>query len=439
MSVEPTMAVASYVGEKSYTDFPGKAIENAKLAILDTLGVAFAGSQHKAGRIMADYARVNGAPGPATIVGYGLQTTAEVAALVNGIMAHALDYDDHGHASTQSLPVALALGETLGASGQLVLLSYLVGREVTLQLAKCFDASGWDGSGPAGRGWHSVGIAGSMGATAAAAKMLGLDAQATCTAFGITASIAGGVFANRGTMTKPMHAGNAARNGVLATTLAAQGFTADAAVFSASGGFADVYDLPQGCMATAAENLHRHIHILDHGIGVKRYPSCSPTHRYIEAMRMLKAKFSLAPETVKSMECTPNRSLRCLYPQTDLECKFSAAFSLVATLIDGEVNLANCTEAFLRRQDVQALLGKTIYIEKVPGTEGFVRVRTVTGQAYEQPLVRPSDLTEPDEIKAKFYACALPVVGRDKARQIDVCVSALEGVDTIRALTRLLS
>jgi hypothetical protein len=110
---------------------------------------------------------------------------------------------------------------------------------------------------------------------------------------------------------------------------------------------------------------------------------------------------------------------------------------MVATLIDGEVNLANCTEAFLHRQDVQALLAKTTYLEKVPGTEGFVRVRTVTGEAYEQALVRPPDLTAPDEIKAKFFSCAVPVIGLDKARQIDSCVAALEGVDTICALTRL--
>jgi 2-methylcitrate dehydratase PrpD len=156
-------------------------------------------------------------------------------------------------------------------------------------------------------------------------------------------------------------------------------------------------------------------------------------------MRVLKAKFSLTPETVGSIACTANRSLRCLYPQTDLECKFSAAFSLVATLIDREVNLDNCTEAFLHRQDVQALLGKTTYLEKVPGTEGFIRVTTEAGEVYEQPLVRPRDLTERDEIKEKFYACATPVVGQDKASQIDSCISALEGLDAIRALTRLLS
>ncbi|MGH7846390.1 MAG: MmgE/PrpD family protein [Candidatus Binatia bacterium] len=438
MSANPTLAIANYVCERRYDDFPQQAIDNAKLAILDTIGVMFAGSRHKVGQIISDYARASGAVGPATVIGQGFQTAPELAALANGIMAHAHDYDDHGHASTQSLPVSLALGEAQGASGKQLMLGYLVGREVCLNLTKCFDAGGWEGSGPQGRGWHAVGIAGAVGATAAAAKMLELSPETTCTAFGITASISGGVFANRGTMTKPMHAGNAARDGVLAGTLASKGFTADQTVFTASGGFADVFGLPEGCIASAAENLRAHIHIVEHGIGVKRYPACSPTHRYIEAMRLLKQKYQLSPGTVESIACTPNRSLRCLYPKTDLECKFSAAFSLVATLIDGEVNLSNCTESFLRRDDVQALLARTTYLEKPPGGESFIRVKTVAGQALEQPLVRPRDLTDPEEIRRKFHACAAPVVGADKAAQIESSVFGLENLSPVTTLTRLL-
>lgn len=153
---------------------------------------------------------------------------------------------------------------------------------------------------------------------------------------------------------------------------------------------------------------------------------------------MLKARYQLTPENVGSIACTPNRSLRCLYPQTDLECKFSAAFSLVATLMDGEVNLNNCTESFLRRQDVQALLAKTTYIEKVPGSEGFIRVKAVTGQVYEQPLVRPTDLKVHDEIQQKFHLCAIPVAGETKAKEIESLVFGIEELGSITTLTRLL-
>src|SRR5215208_690955 len=108
MSTDPTMALASYVHEMSYEDLPQTAIANAKLALLDTIGVMFAGSEHKVGHMIADYVRASGATGRASVLATEIRTTPEFAALANGILAHALDYDDHGHASTQSLPAALA-------------------------------------------------------------------------------------------------------------------------------------------------------------------------------------------------------------------------------------------------------------------------------------------------------------------------------------------
>lgn len=438
MITNPTMTLAAHVHEISYGDLPQTAIDNAKLAILDTIGVMFAGSQHNVARLIADYVRASGATGAASIVATEIQTVPEYAALANGILAHALDYDDHGHASTQALPASLALGEARNASGKQFLLAYIIGREVCFYLTKCLDSGGWEGAGPQGRGWHSVGITGAMGATAAAAKILGLDPQTICNALGITVSLTGGVFANRGTMTKPLHAGNAARSAVLASTLASRGFTADEAILTASGGFSDVYGVPQGAAAAAVENLTQHLQIVEHGIGIKRYPSCSPTHAYINAMRLLKEKYPLTPETVESIACSPSRSLRCLYPKTDLEARFSAAFSLVATLIDGEVNLRNCTEAFLRREDVQALLAKTVYLEKSSGPERLLRVKTISGEVYEQALVRPKDITDADEIRRKYYDCTVAVTGEAKARRIEAAVDELERLDDISRLAVLL-
>ena len=438
MTTDPTMALASYVHQMSYDDLPQTAIANAKLALLDTIGVMFAGSEHKVGRMIADYVRASGATGPASILATEIRTAPEFAALANGILAHALDYDDHGHASTLSLPAALALGEARNASGKQLLLAYIIGREVCFQLTRCLDSGGWEGSGPQGRGWHSVGITGAMGATAAAAKMLDLDPPTICTALGITVSLTGGVFANRGTMTKPLHAGNAARSAVLASTLASKGFTADETILTSSGGFADVYGVPQGVAAAAVDRLRQHLHIVEHGIGVKRYPSCSPTHGYINAMRLLKEKHRLTPEQVESIACSPSRSLRCLYPKTDLEAKFSAAFSLVATLIDGEVNLRNCTEAFLRRADVQALLAKTVYLEQASGPERLLRVKTVHGEVYEQALIRPKDITDPDEIRRKYYDSTNSATGEARARRIEAAVDDLEKLDDIGRLTDLL-
>jgi 2-methylcitrate dehydratase PrpD len=433
-----TLMIAEYVHDTSYSDLPKQAIANAKLAIFDTIGVIFAGSRHRVGHIITDYVRASGTGGVSTVIGRRLRASPELAALANGVMAHALDYDDHGHASTQSLPAALALAESRDASGQELLLAYIVGREVCLHMTEYFSRGGWEGRGPSRHGWHSVGIIGSIGATAASSKMLGLPTETICTAFGITASLVGGLFANRGTMTKPLHAGNAARNGVLASTLASMGFSADTTIFTSPGGFIDAFQIPKECdMEQAVKNLRDHFLLVKEGVGIKGYPSCSPTHRYIETMKSLRSKYRLTPESVESIACTPSKSLRCLYPHTDLECKFSAAFSLVATLIDGGVNLRNCTEAFLKRSDVQALLAKTVYVDKV-GPEGFVRVKTVGGDVYEQSLLKSPDLSTYEEIQAKYYDCAVPVVGKDQAKKIEGLVADLEELKSISTLTRLL-
>jgi len=248
----------------------------------------------------------------------------------------------------------------------------------------------------------------------------------------------GGVFANRGTMTKPLHAGNAARCAVLASILAANGFTADETILTSSGGFADVYGVAPGAAAAAVEKLTQHLQIVEHGIGVKRFPSCSPTHGYINAMRILKEKHGLTPGIIEAIACSPSRSLRCLYPKTDLEAKFSAAFSLVATLIDGDVNLRNCTDAFLWRGDVQALLMKTTYLENSKGSERIVRVKTTSGQMYEHPVLRPKDITDPDEIRHKYCACTVPVTGEAKARRIEAAVSDLDKLEDVAVLATLL-
>ena len=161
-------------------------------------------------------------------------------------------------------------------------------------------------------------------------------------------------------------------------------------------------------------------------------------------MRFLRSRYGLTADNVASIECTPSRSLRCPYPKTDLESKFSADFSLVATLIDGAVNLNNSTNSFLHRSDVQSLLAKTVYVEKPPGYEanhadGFIRVRTMSGEVYQEDITREKgELTTYADIRDKFYDCAAPVVGEGQAREIESVVGELEGLKSVSVLTALL-
>ncbi|MGH9356829.1 MAG: MmgE/PrpD family protein, partial [Terriglobia bacterium] len=225
MSVLYTERVVAFVVNARFEDVPEKALSAAREAIFDCVGVGLAGARQPAGKIGAKWAREAGGTPQATLWGQGFKTSAHDAALTNGIAAHALDYDDVtwgliGHPSVSLVPSLLALGELIGASGRDVLLAYVVGFEVMAKLGRTTQPKhSLEG------GWHATGTIGSFGSTAACCKLLRLDAERTGLALGIAYSMTSGNVSNFGTMTKPLHAGLAARNGVQATQLSKLGFT----------------------------------------------------------------------------------------------------------------------------------------------------------------------------------------------------------------------
>lgn len=438
-AIEPTLAVAEYVHDLKYGDLPPQAVANAKLAILDTIGVALLASRQLVGKLITDYVSKSAPSGSASVFGAPFKTSPEHAALANGVMAHGLDYDERSHASTHILATALALGDLLGVPGQQLLLAFVLGREVRMHLNDEFDSGRFQGRGPGSRGWHATGTLGTMGSTATGAKLLGLDIEQTRAALGIAGSLLSGIASNWGTMAKPMHAGNAARNGVLASTLAASGFTGEPSVLSAQWGVVEALCLPGECeVEKVAVSLREYFHIVKKGVRIKPYPCCSGMHPYIETMKVLRSEHGLTPDNVAAIECTRTGALIRLYPQRDLECKFSSAFALVATLMDGTFTEAHCGEGFLDRPDVQSLLSRTTYLEE-PLKNQRVRVTTVGGQVYELPVVPMRDLKTYEEIRDKFLENAIPTVGEAKAERIEALVATLDGLPSVRQLTELLA
>jgi 2-methylcitrate dehydratase PrpD len=444
LSQDPTRDIAQYVVELELDDVPAEAIANAKIAILDTIGVTLAGSRLDTGRLILEYVEETGGREVATVFATGTKTSPETAALANGVLAHVLDFDDRGHVSTHTLPAALALGERENISGRELLLAYIAGREVRQHIDDEFRPGrkiepGQEGSGPGWRGWHETGVVGAIGATAAASKVLKLDTDHTVMAIGIAASLASGLMANFGTSTKSLHAGNAARNGVLASTLASKGWNADPKILTARRGFVEALSYPETRdMAKVAENLRSHFHLVTNGIRIKPYPACTGTHRFIETMRHLRREHGLRAEAVESVAISrlPGQTTKRDFPKDELECKFSPAFVAIAALVDGELNIRNCTREFLHREDVQSLLSRTSYVDSA---DGFVRVTTKSGATYESAFVPLRNLEVPDEAVAKFYDCATPIVGSDHAMQIQQLVDGLESMSSVHDLTSLLS
>ena len=244
-----TRSIAEFIVSSRLDDIPARAREAAKRAMIDCLGVSLAGSREPCARIITRLVGDAGGRPEATVIGTGLRVPATEAALANGTAGHALDYDDWhgrtghflGHASVALLPAILAVGEKVGASGARALESYAVGFEVGAKVGVALTSAHYV------RGFHTTGTLGALRAAGAAAKVLGLTAEQTRHALGIAASQGSGLRANFGTMTKPFHAGHAARAGVLSGLLARDGFSASP----------DVLDGPLGVFAVFGEDLKR--------------------------------------------------------------------------------------------------------------------------------------------------------------------------------------
>jgi len=289
-----------------------------------------------------------------------LRVASADAALINATAAHALDYDDvalGGHPSTVLVPALLAEGERLEASGADAIRAYLVGYEVWAELlSREPDAYHL-------KGWHPTAVLGTVGAAAAVAHLHRLSPLACGNALALAASMAGGLVANFGTMTKPLHAGRAAACAIEAVRLAALGLTAAPDVFEHHAGFLAALS-PKGRARRegAAAHLGKHLRILESGLSIKQYPMCYATHRVIDAVLDLAAAHDLKAEDVRQVDASIGVAqasmLRNHNPVTGLEAKFSLEFAVAAALVARKVGLAQLTDSFVGQVAVREAMAK---------------------------------------------------------------------------------
>jgi 2-methylcitrate dehydratase PrpD len=299
--MDVTAKLAQFTTELKFNNIPPAAVQTAKTAVRDCLGVALAGSREEDAKICAEIARQENAKEETSVIGQGFKSSALQAALANGTAAHALDFDHSftlmGQPTAPIIPAIFALGESLGASGRQLLEAYVAGFEVTGKLAHSLRDS-------AHEGWHAPSTLGSFGAAAGCSKLLGLSVSQVEMALGITASMASGVVANFGTMTKPLHVGLGARNGVLAAKLAQSGFTANAKAIETGVGFYQTLHGGTAINEQAIDELGRSYALLADGLRIKPYPCGGLTHQVIDSVLEFRAKHGLTPEI-----CRP-----CRYP-----------------------------------------------------------------------------------------------------------------------------
>ncbi|MDQ4061538.1 MAG: MmgE/PrpD family protein, partial [Pseudomonadota bacterium] len=320
-----------------------KALSQARTCILDTVGVTLAGMGESCTQILLKTPGVAEAPGPALIFGTDRRTSALDATLINGTASHALDYDDFsgvlgGHHSVPLVAMLFALAEERGASGEQLVAAYVVGVETEMRIARAVNFHHYD------KGWHPTATLGIFGAAAAASHLLKLNEAQTATALAIAASLASGIKANFGTMTKPLHIGQCGRNGLLAALLAAGGFDASRQAFEHHQGFLNVFNGPGTFdVEKIFANWGEPLEIEADSIGLKQFPCCGSTHAAIAMMLKLVREEQIGPDDVTRIEILPlARRLRHTNtprPRTPLEAKFSVQYVVARALKDQAVRL----------------------------------------------------------------------------------------------------
>jgi 2-methylcitrate dehydratase PrpD len=370
-------------------------------------------------------------------------------------MAHALDFDDvnwsmSGHPTAPLLPAVLALGQEVHASGSDVLLAYALGFEVETKIGLGINPRHYD------LGWHATSTLGTLGAAAACAKLLSLDVEKTRMTFGIAASTAAGLRQNFGTMTKPLHPGQAAMNGVTAAQLAHLGWTADANILEAPYGFCQLYAGPnQYSLDDMVKRLGNPYELLATGVAIKQYPCCAFTHRALDGILALVQQHQLSAADVVAVECLVGRpTIEVLIhsrPQTGLEGKFSMQYCLAAALLDKRIGLLSFSDEKVRRPAAQQLFervtmrlhpeaqDKSTNGEELPVT---VTVTLRDGRTLSAPIPHakghPANPLTAIALQDKFEDCAYGVLERQDLRQVIALVQGLEQLDDIGTLMDVL-
>ena len=436
-----------------FEDLPAEAVHWAKVGILDTVGVTVAGSVEPAARILAQ--AISPGPGASLVFGSADRTGALDAALINGTAAHALDFDDcnntlGGHPSAPILPALFALVDERPTDGRAFIAAYVAGFETECKLALGVNFHHYT------KGWHATATLGVHGAAAAACHLLRLDAQRTATAIAIASSLASGIKANFGTMTKPLHVGHCARNGLLAALLAAQDFTANAGAFEHSQGFLDVFNGP-GTYDAARTLAHwgAPFDVVAPGIAVKQYPCCGSTHPALDVMLDLVRRHDLRAETVARIECwTHARRLEHTNrpdPQSGLEAKFSVQYCLARALTDRAIRIEHFEGDAFRDPAVRTILPRVhaaaYDTTQFPADEHFgaeVRVTTTDGRVLsgkiDEALGRTSANPLPtDRLREKFENCITRVLPAATARTLADTIERLDTLADMRTLSALLA
>ncbi len=408
---------------------PAEVVARARVAFIDSIGVAVAGAHEEVSHIVAEMVRAEGSLPQCTVIGQSLRASPQLAALANGVANHAMDYDFtflNGQSVAPVIPALLPVAETLGATPADVLGAFIVGCEVAARINRSSLRMGNEG------GWHITGIIGNVAAAAACAKLMKLNADQVANAIGTAVSLSAGIAVNYGTMSKPLHCGNAARNGVMAAALASKGFTSHVAAFEGNNGFYASFGRALPTDFSPFDDLNKRWDLVEIGFQTKYYPCGGRGHTAIEAALMLRDKLGSRLGEISNIHCLVSPSsakrINTNYPGDVEAAKFSAAYVIAYSLVHGIPKIKAFTPEALKDERTRAMAKLVTAGADASLSDGFgespaiLRITLKDKQTFEQRRDYATGSAKipftPAQLEEKFMDCATQTVSADTARKL---------------------
>jgi 2-methylcitrate dehydratase PrpD len=456
-----TRELAGFVERFTIGDVTEKSTEAALIGMMDVLCVALAGSREPTAQQVCASVLPGYVQEGASLIGRDGLAAAQDAAFCNGTLAHFLDYDDMlrpmiGHPSAVLIPALLALLEVEDGSGEALLQSYVLGLEVSARLGIAVAL-------PLYRlGWHPTSVIGAVAAACAASKAVGLNAAGISNAIGIAVSLSSGLRGNFGSPTKGVHAGNAARNGVLAAYLSRAGLSANSEILEGPMGFYELYgNGSTGGDDEREEDRPEELIFDKYGLDLKLYPCCGRIQPPVLGILRLRDLLGIDPRSVQRIECTVHpvalKTLRFRTPQNAFEARYSLSYCLATAMVDGCLELGHFTSDSVHRQEIREYIERiqlcgdpTLESEDFPvririvlqnSAVHSVKARRMKAGGVEIDCEGAKDVLLPrwtDLIGGKWKDCAVPVISRQGLEKLEEIVRRVPTLKTVRDLGRLL-
>jgi 2-methylcitrate dehydratase PrpD len=452
-----TQQVVTFITTVRLETMPPSVLAEGKRCLVDGFGVVLAGATTPGSQIIREYVKSTAGRRDASVLGPGrIKAPAELAALANGAFGHAMDFDDtqlsttadrtYGlltHPTIPALASALAVADTLGASGAQFLEAFLTGFEVECKISEAINPDHYN------QGFHSTGTIGTFAAAAATAKLLKLDPKAVAHAIAIAGSLSAGIRVNFGSMTKPLHAGRAAQNGVFAAMLAAKGFTGGDdgldgrwGYFQVAGGGADA-DRIAGVLGAPYT-------IISPGVSIKPYPCGVLSHPGMDAMLKLVQEHNITPDQIAHVVVRAGSNilepLRYKTAKTELEAKFCIPFLMASIILRRKAGIREFTDEFVSSDPVQRMM-PLVETRFDPAIEakGFDKIRCVVEVSLQdgRSFVQASDDNYrggPDrpfttaELQEKFTDCASLTLSQAGIKQTLALIDSVDRLKSVREL-----